>query len=252
MDRTGPRDSSQLSAEPADSSAQRRPPLVQPRVPRASHHLSMTCLNIEDGEVTLLFATKADMSPVAAWWLFRPKDMDFAESHHWKCPQRVCQVPCSVHYTRPGCCRREAPGGAAWDSWLGTWLKNHRKLNTERKCKWIQSFRSQMQREYGTMEELLQAPPAEWPSVLKFGDFSFDAKETCLTLCNPTLLHETLSRLSSRNTSSCAATGLLDLPPKSGSFWQSVPWPSTILSVTEYTHSAQRLALSFQSLWCFP
>ena len=101
---------------------------------------------------------------------------------------------------------------------LGTWLKNHRKLNTERKCKWIQSFRSQMQHEYGTMEELVQAPPAEWPSVLKFGDFSFDAKETCLTLCNPTLLHETLSRLSSRNTSSCAATGLLDLPPKSGSF----------------------------------
>ncbi|CAE7545090.1 mak16-a [Symbiodinium natans] len=89
------------------------------------------------------------------------------------------------------------------DSWIGTWRKNHLKLHPDRavrlsKCKWVKSDWEQLRRDYGRMEELLQAPPAEWPSSLKFGDCSEDPKETCMTLCNPALLHETLSRLSNK------------------------------------------------------
>ena len=71
------------------------------------------------------------------------------------------------------------------DSWLGTFLKNHRKLNAARlvrlsKCKWIQSDWAQLQRQYGKMEDLLQRPPAEWPSLLKVGDCSFDPRKHVL------------------------------------------------------------------------
>ena len=89
------------------------------------------------------------------------------------------------------------------DSFLKTWGKNHRvhkgtPKDRLSKCKWVESDWRQLQRNYGSVEALLQDPPTEWPSLLKFGQRSFNPKETCVTFCNPALLHETLSKLSNK------------------------------------------------------
>ena len=89
------------------------------------------------------------------------------------------------------------------DSFLEIRGRNHRvQKGTPKdrlsKGKRVESDWRQLQRKHSRVEGLLQDPPTEWPSLLKFGQYSFDPKETCITFCNPALLHETPSRLSNK------------------------------------------------------
>ena len=96
----------------------------------------------------------------------------------------------------------ECQPAAVADQWLRTWAKHHRPRSADQKrtaFAWARSDWDQLTRDFGTLDALLEDPPATWPDALKVVAADYHADHTCVVFVNPALFAHVLEQVTNKD-----------------------------------------------------